>query len=353
MGNFVETLGGNMLKGYANNQGLQKSKDDEDKIGVLRTQAASLKPKDLKALAEKKLTEILEKIQAISYNIDKAKRLTKQAENSESDWSNKLSFGRFGESKTDKRSRLNTKAITMQNEAMVEMNNLIQESIKLTTISYGFAQAMTQTIAEMLTSGFKDSNGDIQRLEGVAREQVLIILDEAKKFVQHQQEYEVRQEKQETQISILERDFDKHKKDYEYRQMNQESQIDSLESGFAEHKEEYEERQKQQETQIAAHGTKIQDIHARLESKDSLDEEQTREIQLLRGELQTKREKIANLEQQLQAKQQIDDNQEAKINELRNRVQVLEKKRDGVNINLIMSFTALLVGAGSVVLQFL
>ena len=251
----------------------QQEEPKESEVEVLQKQVATLKPEDLKVLAEHKATEILNNIQRVSSKIDKAKDLTRQADNVKGSWNP------FGESKADKRSKLNTQTNAMQNEAMAEMNTLIQESIKLTTISYGFAQAMTQTIAAMLENGFKNKDGDIQQLHGVAKEQALVMLDEAQRFVKHQQEYETRQEKQEEQIS-------------------------ALQSGIAEHKQEYEKRQEKQEQDISTQGekiqeqleskrTKIKELESTLKSKDSLDDKQSQSIQTLQNELQAQSQALA------------------------------------------------------------
>lgn len=254
----------------------QQEEPKENEVEVLQKQVATLKPEDLKVLAEHKATEILSNIQRVSSKIDEAKDLTRQADNVKGSWNP------FGESKADKRSKLNTQTNAMQNEAIAEMNTLIQESIKLTTISYGFAQAMTQTIAAMLENGFKDKDGDIQQLHGVAKKQALSILDEAQRFVKHQQEYETRQEKQEEQIS-------------------------ALQSGIAEHKQEYEKRQEKQEQDISTQGekiqvlqeqleskrTKIKELESTLKSKDSLDDKQSQSIQTLQNELQAQSQALA------------------------------------------------------------
>ena len=309
-----------------------RKKQGNNEIEVLQKQVATLKPEDLKVLVEEKAVEIFSNIQRVSSKIDEAKDLTRRADNVKGSWNP------FGESKAEKRSKLNTQVNTMQNEAMAEMNTLIQESTKLTTISYGFAQAMTQTIAAMLENGFKDKDGDIQQLHGVAKEQALVMLDEANKFVKHQQEYEERQEKQEEYIVALESGIAEHKEEYEKRQVQQENQIFALQSGINEYKEEfighkkaYEIRQEEQEQDIATQGQKIQELQKQLESK---------------------RTKIKELESALDSKKLIDEDQEAKINELQNRVRELEKNNGG-KTSFIVSIIALLVGIGGIALQFL
>lgn len=302
----------------------------ENEVEVLQKQITTLKPENLKVLAEEKAVEIFSNIQRVSSKIDEAKYLTRQADNVKRSWNP------FGESKAEKRSKLNTQANAMQNEAMAEMNTLIQESIKLTTISYGFAQAMTQTIAAMLENGFKNKDGDIQQLHGVAKEQTLVMLDEAQKFVKHQQEYETRQEKQEEQIS-------------------------ALQSGIAEHKEEYEKRQEKQEQDISTQGQKLQELQGQLESKrikieelestlkskDSLDDKQSQDIQTLQNELEKKRQKIQELESTLEAKRLIDENQEAAINALQAQILSLSTKNGTLNLSLtIIALAVALISLG-------
>ncbi|WP_407380696.1 hypothetical protein [Helicobacter sp.] len=309
----------------------QQEEPKENEVEVLQKQVATLKPEDLKVLAEHKATEILSNIQRVSSKIDKAKYLTRQAGN--------VKGGLFGIGKTKEKTELNTKAIGMQNEAMAEMNTLIQESIKLTTISYGFAQAMTQTIAAMLENGFKDKDGDIQQLHGVAKEQALVMLDEAQRFVKHQQEYETRQEKQEEQISALQSGIAEHKQEYEKRQEKQEQDIST-------------QREKIQvlQEQLESKRTKIKELESTLKSKGSLDDKQSQDIQTLQNELEKKREKIQELESTLEAKRLIDENQEAAINALQAQILALSAKK-GV-LNLSLAIIALALAMASLVLHF-
>lgn len=195
---------------------------------------------------------------------------------------------------------------------------------------------MTQTIAAMLENGFKNKDGDIQQLHGVAKEQALVMLDEAQKFVKHQQEYETRQEKQEEQIS-------------------------ALQSGIAEHKEEYEKRQEKQEQDISTQGQKLQELQGQLESKrikieelestlkskDSLDDKQSQDIQTLQNELEKKRQKIQELESTLEAKRLIDENQEAAINALQAQILSLSTKNGTLNLSLtIIALAVALISLG-------
>lgn len=155
--------------------------------------------KSIQLIAQNTAKNILQNIIQVTEKIQDAKKLAEDATNIKSDgWFSR----KFGNGKTaeEKATRLNTKAISQQNEAMTEMNALIKESIKLTCCSIFFAKEMTRTLAVMMADGFEDSNGRHIQLSGEAREQVEFITQQAEDFIEHQAEYEERQEKQEREI---------------------------------------------------------------------------------------------------------------------------------------------------------
>ena len=82
----------------------------------------------LKVLVEKTTENIFSNIVRITEKIEKSKQLVKDAENAKGNF---LGFG-----KTAKRTELNTKAISQQNEALVEINVLIKESVTLLVVVY-------------------------------------------------------------------------------------------------------------------------------------------------------------------------------------------------------------------------
>lgn len=312
----------------------QPQEQQENEIEVLQKQIATLQPEDLKMLANEKANEIFSRVKEIGKSIEEARKITEKAKYVENGLLDTLNP--FADSEADKRSKLNTQAITKQNQAMAEMNTLIQESIKLTTISYGFAQAMTQTIAEMLANGFEDRDGHTQKLQGVAREQAEFMLVEAQKFVQHQSAYEERQAKQEQDIATQGEKI----KDIRARLESKDS-IDKEQSRNI----------KSLQNELKEKREKITRLEQQLDTKQNIDEEQSRDIQSLQNAMQEKREKITHLQKQLDIKQGIDEGQEAKISELQNRVRDLEKSSG--KMSLTLSIVALLAGIGSIILQFL
>ena len=143
--------------------------------------------REVKNIAQQVAHAISGKIEAISEKIEEAKELTTKAGKVKSDWSNRLSFGIFGKSATDKRSELNTEVNIQQNEAIIEMNDLIQGSIALTSCSISFAETMVQEMSLIMASGFQDQYGNIVELSENAKENAQMLLAQAKKaLVQHQ-----------------------------------------------------------------------------------------------------------------------------------------------------------------------
>ena len=153
----------------------------------------------LKVLVEKTTENIFSNIVRITEKIEKSKQLVKDAENAKGNF---LGFG-----KTAKRTELNTKAISQQNEALVEINVLIKESVTLTCCSIFFAKNMVEAMSLMMVSGFKDVDGNTTILSDEQQKHAQVILQQAKNFVEHQTEYEARQEKQEIDIKTLQGDM--------------------------------------------------------------------------------------------------------------------------------------------------
>jgi hypothetical protein len=162
---------------------------------ALQTTAIALIPQDmtprkLQALAENKSIEILQKINATTKRIAKAKKVAKNAA--------KMKTGWFG--KTEEKVTATAKSGVATNEAMSEMNNLLQESIRFTCSSIQFAQVMHKTMAHMMVKGFKDTDGQIIKLSGDSKEVVQSILDEADDFVKKQLAVEKKQADLEAKI---------------------------------------------------------------------------------------------------------------------------------------------------------
>lgn len=153
----------------------------------------------LKILITKTAENILQNIVRVTEKIEKSKQLVKDAENAKG--------GFLGIGKTAKRTDLNTKAISQQNEALAEMNMLIKESVTLTCCSIFFAKNIIEAMSAMMVGNFKDVYGNTAELSEDQKKHAQVILQQAKNFVEHQTEYEARQEKQEVDIKALQEDM--------------------------------------------------------------------------------------------------------------------------------------------------
>jgi hypothetical protein len=166
------------------------------KVELPRTDATL---SELQILAEDKSLEILQKINVTMERIAGAKQ--------EAELAKAMKSGLFG--KTGKKLDATTNALVETNEAVSEMNNLLQDSIRFTCSSIQFAQVMHKTMAYMMVNGFKDANGEITKISINSKEFVQIILDEAEDFVKKQLAVE------ETQAEIQRKLFEKDKIDKE------------------------------------------------------------------------------------------------------------------------------------------
>ena len=137
---------------------------------------------ELQADAEKSAASILLKIKEREKSILSAKDAAENAAKIETGW------WRIG--KTDEKLNATANALIKTNSALAEMNDLIQESIKITCRSIQFAQVMHKTMAHLMVTGFKDAHGNIQKLAGESEEFVQLILNEAEDFVSKQHAFE-------------------------------------------------------------------------------------------------------------------------------------------------------------------
>ena len=120
-------------------------------------------PQRLISLAEETTAKILNRVTEIQNNIEYAKKLNYDAENASKDRKNKLTLGLFGKSATDKRSELNTKINTLQNEAISDLNTMMREITRLTMVSSDFSKILAQFLSQAMKEGFKDSSGQLKK----------------------------------------------------------------------------------------------------------------------------------------------------------------------------------------------
>lgn len=118
----------------------------------------------LKEIAKEKANFIAQRIHSLQESLNRAQYLSAEAEYADDDGFFSRTFG-SGKTATEKRSRLNTKVNTLQNEAIAELANLVQASIQFAATSAMLNQAMIEELSRITNEGFVDVYGDLQQLK--------------------------------------------------------------------------------------------------------------------------------------------------------------------------------------------
>jgi len=113
-------------------------------------------PQMQEALAAKTVADIVSKIHSCSESLDEAKRAAAEAES--------MKPGGFLGGRTRKKTNLLATVTTKITETMDEMNGLVNESIKYTSVSTALAAIMCAQFQTVLDDGFTDTDKRLQRL---------------------------------------------------------------------------------------------------------------------------------------------------------------------------------------------
>lgn len=218
-------------------------------LQISTSKLEKMSPAQLETFAEEKSKFILEKIELSTQKITDAKDAAEDAANMKSGW--------FG--KTKRKADATADAVIATNEAIGEMNELLQESIRFTCLSLSFAQAMSKHMSALIVKGFKNRDGEFIKLSSDSEEQAMYIVQQAEAFAKNQLEVEMEQEAQDTKIENL---SDKVS-ETEIR-LNEKDSLDS-----------------EQSANIAAN-------RKRLDEKDIIDAEQTKRLEELGALLNNK-----------------------------------------------------------------
>ena len=234
-----------------------------DEIGILSAQEINcMKEGDLNKYAKKIAKKIVEKIHSISQDIQEAQDLNDQASKMETkgDFFSFIGIGKSQVDKLDEKQNLSNKAQTKQSKAILHMNDLIQESVKFTCCSMALSNRMVEYLGHFLLEGLKDKDGHLINLGS-----------KATKMVEHM-------------MTSIRQGIDRDIK------------VDS----------------------------KMASISERLDEKDELDEQQSRDIKDLQEKVENKKQKIDQIEKELDEKDILDDRQDRDINDLKERILKLE-----------------------------
>lgn len=162
-------------------------------LKISSSELEKMTPSQLETFAEKKSKFILEKIDQSIKKISDAKCSAEYANNMSSGW--------FG--KTRKKADVTANALIATNEAVAEMNDLLQESIRFTCLSLSFAQVMSKHMSALIVNGFKNRDGEFIKLSSDSEEQALYIVRQAESFANNQLKVETKQAEQNTKIDNL------------------------------------------------------------------------------------------------------------------------------------------------------
>lgn len=227
--------------------------------------------KQLELFAEEKSKLILEKIELSTQGISKAKEEAKKASKMKSGW--------FG--KTTKKTDATANAVIATNEAMAEMNELLQESIRFTCLSLSFAQAMSKHISALMVNGFKNRDGEFIKLSDDSKEQAFYIIQQAEAFAKNQLEVELKQSEQDSKIENL-----ADKVSNNANRLDEKDKVDAAQSQRLEELEELLKNKdtvdQQQEEEISKNKEAIKVLFEYVKQKDILDKEQSEEIEKIK-----------------------------------------------------------------------
>lgn len=134
----------------------------------------------LRQIAKEKINFICQQIHSLAEKLKEAERLSVDAEYADDDGFLSRTLG-SGETATEKRSKLNTRVNTLQNETIAELANLVQASIQFATASALLNQAMLDEIAKISNKGFRDVYGDIKQIQDKHEKEYLKQIEEGLK----------------------------------------------------------------------------------------------------------------------------------------------------------------------------
>lgn len=223
--------------------------DKNKELQISSSKLEKMTSSQLEIFAEEKSKFILEKIELSTQKITDAKEAAETAGNMSSGW--------FG--KTRKKADATANAVIVTNEAVAEMNELLQESIRFTCLSLSFAQAMSKHMSALIVKGFKNRDGEFIKLSSDSEEQAMYIVHQAEAFAKNQLEVEKKQTAQDSKIDDI-----ADKVSDNINRLDEKDRLDAEQS------------------------EKIQKIFGSLSEKDRIDVEQTQRLEELGALLSNK-----------------------------------------------------------------
>ena len=276
----------------------------------------------LEAFAEEKSKFILEKIELSTQKITDAKEAAEDAANMKSGW-----FGR-----TKKKADATADAVIATNEAIGEMNELLQESIRFTCLSLSFAQAMSKHMSALIVKGFENRDGEFIKLSSDSEEQAMYIVQQAEAFAKNQLEVEMKQASQDSKIENLADKVSENE-----NRLNEKDNLDSEQSAdIAANRKRLDEK----DIIDAEQSKRLEELGAILTNKDLVDQKQEEAIS-------KNTEAIKVLFEYTKQKDILDKEQNEEIE----KIKTTSSKKLSV-IAIIISSIALIVSVVNILLRF-
>ncbi len=229
-------------------------------LTVSSNKLSTMSQTQLEKYAEEKSKFILEKIELSTQKVAEAKEMAEDAQC--------MSTGWFG--KTRRKAEATAEAVVATNEAMGEMNELLQESIRFTCLSMSFAQAMSKHMSALLVKGFETRDGDFIKLSDDSKEQAMYIIKQADDFAKQQLAVEMQQEEQKKKVTKLEDKIEENRSRLDEKDVLDKKQTEQINNLF----DSLSEKDKIDEEQ----SRRLEELGALLDNKDILDQKQEEAI---------------------------------------------------------------------------
>ena len=189
-----------------------------------------------------------------------------------------MKSGWFG--KTKKKTDVTADAVIATNEAIGEMNELLQECIHFTCLSMSFAQAMSKHMSALIVKGFENRDGEFIKLSSDSEEQAKYIVQQAEAFAKNQLKVEMKQVAQDSKIENLADKISENE-----NRLNEKDNLDSEQSAdIAANRKRLDEK----DYIDAVQTQRLEELSALLDNKGSIDQKQEEAISGLKSELKEK-----------------------------------------------------------------
>lgn len=134
---------------------------------------------------------------------------------------------------TKKKTSILAEGLVSTNEAMSEMNDLLQQIIHFICISVRFAQKMNESIMYMIENGFTDRDGQFHTLTEASKTTARKIISESEKYARNQLAQELKNQEHDEKICVLTSVTEETQKRLSEKELIDQKQEESIQTLFA------------------------------------------------------------------------------------------------------------------------